>query len=89
MSVTQKVKGYIRTWESRCYSDSGIPDEIPPSIEKTLRVPSYKAIAKAILKNDHQLLTLGFTRKETDLSKALHSMSLEKEVLAQMGLFDE
>ncbi len=36
-------------WEQRCYSD-GIPDEAPKEIED--KVPSYKHIAKAILKND-------------------------------------
>ena len=36
-------------WERRCYSN-GIPDEAPKEIDD--RVPSYKRIAIAILKND-------------------------------------
>ena len=50
-SITEKIEGYIREWERRCYS-SGIPDEVPPLLAQTLRAPSYKAIAMAILRNN-------------------------------------
>jgi predicted phosphoadenosine phosphosulfate sulfurtransferase len=50
-TVTEKVNKYLQTWESRCYSD-GIPDEVPALLAKTLRVPSYKAIAMALLRNN-------------------------------------
>jgi predicted phosphoadenosine phosphosulfate sulfurtransferase len=33
--------------------------------------PSYKAIAIAILKNDHSLKTLGFDKAESDISSQL------------------
>ena len=49
-------------WESRCYSD-GIPDEVEEGLSKSMRVPSYKAIAEAILKNDLLLYSLGFQPK--------------------------
>jgi predicted phosphoadenosine phosphosulfate sulfurtransferase len=45
-------------WESRCYSD-GIPDEIPFKLDQLNKDPSYKRICLAILKNDHQLKSLG------------------------------
>lgn len=47
-------------WEDRCYSN-GIPDEAPQEIYD--KVPSYKRIAIAILKNDISLKTLGFQPK--------------------------
>jgi len=50
-TVTEKIEKYIAVWESRCYS-SGLPDEVPPLLAQTLRVPSYKAIAMAILRNN-------------------------------------
>jgi len=50
----------VAEWERRCYSD-GIPDEIPELLSKTLRVPCYKTIAIALLKNDLQLKSLGFS----------------------------
>ncbi len=57
-----KIEEYIETWKNRCYFD-GLPDEAP--IEIYDRVPSYKRIAIAILKNDNTLKSLGFTGKES------------------------
>lgn len=48
-----------------------MPDEIPEKLAKTNRAPSYKQIAIAILKNDHQLKSLGFEGKETHWYKIL------------------
>lgn len=50
-TITDKINKYLKTWEGRCYSD-GIPDEVPSLLENTLRVPSYKAIAMALLRNN-------------------------------------
>lgn len=47
------IENYISTWERRCYK-SGIPDDAPKEIFD--KVPSYKKIAMAILKNDVSLL---------------------------------
>lgn len=57
-------------WENRCYSN-GIPDQAPESLAKQGRVPSYKAIAMAILKNDHALKSLGMGVGESETSLAL------------------
>lgn len=59
-TITAKVEKYIHAWESRCYSD-GIPEEVPPLLAQTLRAPSYKAIAIAILRNNPN--ELGFSIK--------------------------
>jgi predicted phosphoadenosine phosphosulfate sulfurtransferase len=61
-TVTQKIQSYIDTWERRCYPE-GIPDEVPNGLMDSHRVPSYKAIAIAILKNDLNFLSLGFEPK--------------------------
>ena len=58
-TTTQRAMSYIKTWESRCYS-SGIPDEASRLLMDSGRVPSYKAIAECILKNDLHLYGLGF-----------------------------
>lgn len=60
----------MNTWEKRCYNE-GIPDKVPVGLMRSMRVPSYKALAIAILKNDFNLLSVGFSRKETDLSNEL------------------
>jgi len=49
------VASYVKTWEKRCYSD-GIPDEAPNKLLDSGRVPSYKTIALAILRNDYKFL---------------------------------
>lgn len=49
----------MKVWEERCYKD-GIPNEVPKRLSDSMRVPSYKAIAMAILQNDLALYTLGF-----------------------------
>jgi predicted phosphoadenosine phosphosulfate sulfurtransferase len=77
-SITQRVSDYIKTWRERCYKED-IPDEVPAKIAASMRAPSYRAIAVAILKNDHTLSTLGFSRKETELSETLMAEKKRKE----------
>jgi len=62
--MKQKIMDYIKTWESRCYFD-GIPDEAPYELEIRNKVPSYRKICYAILKNDYSLKTLGFDQKKS------------------------
>lgn len=64
------MAAYVTTWENRCYSD-GIPDDAPKKLVDSGRVPSYKHIAMAILKNDMTLKTLGFSGKESKYFRIL------------------
>lgn len=59
--MKRKLQKYILLWEARCYPN-GIPDEAPEVLEKLAKVPSYRAIVRAIIKNDVQLQTLGYSR---------------------------
>ena len=59
-SLSGKINIYKNLWKNRCY-ENGIPDEVQAKVMKSKRAPSYKAIALAILKNDHSLQTLGVT----------------------------
>lgn len=75
---------FITTWEARCYLQ-GIPDEVPAKVAKAMRAPSYKAIALAILRNDHNLHALGFAEKDSVLVQGLlqqkaRSRSLQREL---------
>jgi len=72
MNMRRKINEYIQTWESRCYSD-GLPDEGPEDIYD--KVPSYKRIAIAILRND--LRTLGFEPKESKYYGILKRIELD------------
>lgn len=70
----QRIIEYIETWEKRCYAD-GIPDEVPDEISD--RVPSYKRIAMAILRNDISLKSLGFTPRFSEAYYQLKKIEIE------------
>lgn len=61
----------MKKWEARCY-ENGIPDSVPDAVNASGRVPSYKAVAMAILRGDLNFYSLGFARKESSLSLRLH-----------------
>jgi predicted phosphoadenosine phosphosulfate sulfurtransferase len=44
---------------------------LPDGVMKSLRAPSYKAIAMAILRNDHNLYALGFSERESNVVSTL------------------
>lgn len=58
--MIDKINQYINSWKEKGYEDD-IPDEVPVELAKTNLAPSYKAIAIAILRNDHYLKSLGFS----------------------------
>ena len=55
----------MSTWMNRCY-ENDIPDLVPDKVMDSMRAPSYKAVAIAILKNDHNLHALGFCERDSD-----------------------
>ena len=59
MNMKEKIQSYIKDWESKCYYN-GLPDEVPNEISSM--VPSYKRICIAIMKNDVNLESLGYSR---------------------------
>ncbi len=73
--MKRKIQQYIRTWEKRGYPN-GIPDEAPSRLEELGKVPSYRLICIAIMKNDKNLEMLGFTRKPCDLYMKLKRQEL-------------
>lgn len=83
--ITSRIEAYITTWEGRCYSD-GIPDEIPAKLAKSFRVPSYKAIALAILNNDAALKSLGFEPRHSQYYELLKGGPPELEIELQLEL---
>lgn len=76
----------MRVWEGRCYAD-GIPDVVPDGVMKSSRVPSYKAIAIAILKNDHNMYSLGFSERSSVVVDRIIDMNREPEKSKNMDLF--
>ena len=77
-TITRRIETYTRTWEARCYND-GIPDELPRKLEASSRVPSWRAVAIAVLKNDHNLHSLGFRSDQTQLERELKQARQKKD----------
>lgn len=75
--MKQKIMDYIKTWENRCYFD-GIPDEAPYELEIRNKVPSYRKICYAILKNDLTLKSLGFTSTKSEYYSYYKKIEIEK-----------
>ena len=75
--MKNKIQNYITEWENRCYVN-GIPDEAPLRLEQLNKVPSYKAIVRAIMKNDTTLKTIGFTQNKCNSYHELKRIELAK-----------
>jgi len=72
--IHDKVEEYVNEWERRCYK-KGIPDEAP--IELADKVPSYKRIVMAILKNDLNLSSLGYKTKDSKYYSILKRIEID------------
>lgn len=59
-----KIIVFIRWWVDRGYSN-GIPDEAPPDGEAQRRVPSWRRICKALLRNDYWCKGLSFSQHKS------------------------
>jgi len=62
-------------WEKRCYRN-GIPDEAPFELKD--KVPSYKNICMALLKNDFNLVSLGYSPKITKYYSILKRIEIDQ-----------
>jgi len=76
-SIRKKVDSYILKWSSRGYPDD-IPDEAPAKLEDLGKVPSYRMIVKALLKNETHLESLGFTRQPCELYGEFKRIELQQ-----------
>lgn len=75
MYTADKVREYIKKWKARGYPED-IPDEVPAALMNQLLAPSYKAICMALLKNDNNLESLGFTPKKSHWYSAIKRVEL-------------
>jgi len=77
---------YVQQWKRRGYAN-GIPDVAPRRLEASCRAPSYRAICRAIMKNDVSMCSLGFSRPSSgwyDVIKKDELMRRGKINAAQM-----
>lgn len=81
-----KISVYIRWFMKRGYK-SGIPDEADYKLESTGKVPSWRKICKALLRNDYWCKTLGFSpTKSTAYYKYLDLMKRRRK---EWNIFSE
>jgi predicted phosphoadenosine phosphosulfate sulfurtransferase len=71
----RRIRQWVAAWEAKGYHD-GLPDEAPMTLESSGRVPSYRMICQAILKNDEALLSLGFGREPCRIYNHLKRIEL-------------
>jgi len=82
----EKIAQYSKEW-SQCGYSNGLPDEVPDELMHENLAPSYKAIAIAILRNDHTLQSLGFTPKVSPWYGALKRVEIaERNNMIQEAL---
>lgn len=67
---------YINKWKCLGYFYD-IPDEVPQSLSKENLAPSYKALAIALLNNDHALKSLGMTQPKSKAYSMLKQIELK------------
>ncbi len=76
MNTRERVLQYIETWKERGYSQD-IPDEVPDELMNEGLAPSYKAICFALLKNDMQLTSLGYSATNSKWYGVLKRIEIE------------
>ena len=75
MGTHERVDKYINNWVAKGYKE-GIPDFAPHELEILGLVPSYRLIAKTLLSNDINLLSLGFVAKKSKFYSILKKIEL-------------
>jgi predicted phosphoadenosine phosphosulfate sulfurtransferase len=85
--MKDKIQKYVSKWEKRCYTN-GIPDEAPLRLDQLNKVPSYKSMVRAIMKNDTTLKTIGVTQNKCNSYHELKRIELAKRnKIRQLKLF--
>lgn len=74
-NFVRKIYKYIKEWENKGY-EKGIPNEACERLERLCKVPSYRAICIAIMKNDMTLKSLGFSKPKCELYNELKSIEI-------------
>lgn len=75
---TTKIKKFIKWWEDHDPEGlyvSGIPDEADPKLESNRKVPSWRRVAKTLLKNDYWCKSLSFAQTKSKSIKLFNTLS--------------
>ena len=61
-----KIFIFVKWWERKGYKETGIPDEVDYSLETARKVPSWRRVCKALLRNDYWTKGLGFSQHKSE-----------------------
>lgn len=82
----RRFRGFIKGWKGRGYVD-GIPDESPKVLEDKHWAPSWRRLAKVLLRNDYWCKGLGLTQPKSEAyAKYLVIKGAKKGQVAQSNL---
>lgn len=84
--MLEKIHNYISKWESQGYPE-GIPDEADSKLELLNMAPSYRAICRAIMKNDNHLVNLGYSKGKCESYGIIKRIELAERA-KKMNVFD-
>jgi predicted phosphoadenosine phosphosulfate sulfurtransferase len=73
-----KIHVFLRFYEERGYSN-GIPDEADIHLEAQHKVPSWRRIAKMLLRNDYIAKTIGFVQNKDGFFYKRYTERIKKE----------
>lgn len=75
-ALHSNVIRHLERWRRRGYGD-GIPEQAPDLLEEKGRVPSYRQIVRAILRNDTGLSSLGYGVPKSAAYMAIKRIEIE------------
>lgn len=78
-ATVKRIRTWVAGWEKKGYPN-GIPDEAPENLEAMGRVPSWRLVCVAIMRNDHALQTLGFSRQPCRIYTELKRIEISARV---------
>lgn len=70
LTLARRLRAWVAQWERQGYAN-GIPDEAPANLEAMGKVPSYRRVCIAIMRNDVSMLSLGHSRPSCAIYTAL------------------
>jgi predicted phosphoadenosine phosphosulfate sulfurtransferase len=81
-----KMVIFLKWWSDRGYQD-GIPDEASPDEENHKKVPSWRRVCKALLRNDYWCKGLSFTQTKAEAyDRYCKIMKKRKQQWKMLGL---
>lgn len=81
-----KIAVYLKWYRERGYPE-GVPDEADQRLERAGKVPSWREICRALLRNDYWCTGLGFSPTKT--SAYSKYMELMRRRRSNWGIFDD